>query len=108
MAAGPSGLSVFLSANTAVDLDAAVAANPGLYLFGYNIRETKAIAAVATVRIVNGATGNAAGVVAQLELLADSEKTVMFGNHGIPCPLGLSIDVLAGEVTVILYYKILE
>lgn len=97
---------VELNAAVTADVDAAVAADKGLVLLGYSIRESAGSAAVATAYIVNGATGAAAGKVVYVELAANASETVWFGEQGIACPLGLSIDHVAGTLDVALYYKV--
>lgn len=93
-------------ANAAVtaDVDAAVAASAGLRLVGWSIRESKSSAAVATGRITNGATGASGTVVANIELAADTSQTFWLGSGGIACPNGISVDWIAGEFDITLYY----
>ncbi len=98
---------VELNAAVVADVDAAVAADPNLILLGYSVRESKSAEAVATIVIVNGATGAAAGKLVHIELAASTSETVWLGDRGIHCPLGLSIDWITGEVDISLYYKVL-
>ena len=86
------------------DVNATVAASPGLRLMGYSVNESKGVAAVAAFSIVNGATGAAVGKIVHVELAADKSETVSFAPNGIACPLGLSIDWIAGEVDIVLHY----
>lgn len=100
----PKACSVSLNAAAAADVDAAVAAARGLRLMGAAWREVAGSAAAAAFDIVNGATGNAAGKVFPVEVAANGSGSVWFGPNGINCPLGLSLNVTAGTVDVILYY----
>jgi hypothetical protein len=93
-----------LNASVAADVDAAVAASAGLRLMGFSATESHATAAVTTFKIVNGATGAAAGKVIHVELAANTSETKWFGPNGIACPLGISIDWVAGLVDVTLHY----
>ena len=86
------------------DVDAAVAAVAGLRLLGYSVRESHGTAAIATLSIVNGATGAAAGKIVFIELAANKSETVWFGPQGIACPLGLSVDWVAGLADLTLHY----
>lgn len=99
------GASIDLNNDITADVDAAVAASNPLRLMGYSVRENKSVAAVYAGRIVNGATGAATGTIVFLEGAADTSDTVWFGDDGIACPLGLSIDWIAGEFDVALFYK---
>ena len=94
-----------LNAGLTADVDAAVAANNGLVLMGYSCRESAGTAAAAAFNIVNGATGAAAGKIIHEELAANEAKTVWFGPTGITCPLGISIDHVAGTVDVALHHR---
>ncbi len=94
-----------INAAVGADIDAAVAAATGLILMGYTARESDGTPATASARIVNGATGAAAGKIAEIGLVANDSKAVWFGPHGIPCPLGLSIDWIDGTLDVILYHR---
>lgn len=97
---------VELNAAVGADVDAAVAANEGLVLYGYSVRESDGTPAVAAANIVNGATGAAAGKVVYIELAANASETVWFGERGIECPLGLSVDWIVGTIDILLYYKL--
>lgn len=96
-------VSTYLNAAVSADVDAAVAAATGLRLMGYTVRETAA--AVASAKIVNGATGAAAGKVAEIGLVASGGQAIWFGPLGIPCPLGISINRIAGTMGVVIYYR---
>lgn len=94
-----------INAAVTADVDAAVAAAVGLRLMGFSVRESAGSPAVAAAKIVNGATGAAVGKVAEIGLVASAGQQAWFGPHGIPCPLGISIDWIAGALDIILYYK---
>ena len=95
-----------VDSNVAVtaDVDAAVAAAGRLKLMGYSCKESAGVAAVATFNIVHGATGAGGTPVVNVELAANASSTVMLGD-GINCPNGISIDWVAGQVDVQLYYS---
>ena len=97
---------VELNATVGADVDAAVAADANLRLIGYSIAESAGTPAIASCAIVNGATGAAAGKVAYISLEAGCSQTVWMGPQGVTCPLGLSIDWIAGELDIVLYYTI--
>lgn len=90
----------------AADADAAVAAAAGLRIVGYSCRESAGSEAVATFRIMHGATVTGGTVVFNEELAASKSNTE-WTWPGIPCPNGISIDRIAGTVDVdIFYYEI--
>lgn len=97
---------VDVNAAVTADVDAAVAAAAGLRLMGFNVRESKSSAAVCTGRVIHGATGATAAPLHTFELAADTEKTYWFGPQGIACASGLSVDHIAGEFDIILYYMV--
>lgn len=86
------------------DVDAAIAASPGLRLTGAAWRESNAVAAAATFTIKHSATGNGGTVVLPVELAANESGFIVFPDGGVACPDGVSIDVAAGTVDVILFY----
>lgn len=102
------GIAVEVDLNAAVvaDVDAAVAANDKLFLYGYSAKEGAGTPAIASFSIVNGATGAAAGKVVHVALLASTSETVIF-ERPIACPLGISVDWIAGDIDIILYHKTL-
>lgn len=87
------------------DVNAAVAATPGLRLMGFAAREVAATAAVATFTIVHGATAAGAAIL-PVELKADESTREWFGPQGIAFPDGISIDWVAGAVDVHLFYMV--
>ena len=101
-------VSVDINAAVAADVDAAVAAADNLVLMGYTANETAGSPAASEHIIVNGATGAAAGKVAYIGLPASGHAEMWFGDRGIPCPLGISIDHVAGTTNIMLYYKTLD
>lgn len=98
-------VTVASSAGFTADVDALVAANTGIFLLGLSWRESAGSAAVATFQVVNGATGAATGKVFVAEVAANGSGWAWFGPQGIPCPLGISIDHIAGTLDVFVYYK---
>lgn len=95
-----------INAAVTADVDAAVAAATGLILMGWSVRESAGTPAIANGKLVNGATGSAAGKVGEIGLVASDSKTVWLGPNGIPCPLGISIDHLAGQFDIVLFYRV--
>jgi len=93
------GLHVASFATRSTDL-AAVAAATKLRLAGISIRDTGAAVAVVTFR--NG-IADTAPIVAVAELAADTDKNLMFGD-GLDCPLGIFMEVAAGDVEGAIYY----
>ena len=73
---------VFHNAAVAADVDAAVAADANLVLMGYTYAET---------------TGSP----------ASGGGSMWFGDRGIPCPLGISVDFVTGTINLTIYYKVL-
>lgn len=88
------------------DVDAAVAAQAGLRLMGFAARESAGTAAAATFKIVHGATGAGGTMMVPVELAANASAAEWFGPDGIAAESGLSIDWIAGEVEVVLFYKV--
>lgn len=99
-------VSVDVNAAVTADVDAAVAAAANLRLMGFNVRETKSTAAVCTGKVIHGATGATNAPLAAFELAADTSQTFWFGPQGIACASGLSVDHIAGEFDIILYYLV--
>ena len=92
-----------VNAAKTADVDAAVAATAGLTLVGFAAREAHATAAVATFRIVHGATGAGGTAIIPVELSAN-ESTSDWFEDGIAVPSGLSIDHIAGTFDCTLFY----
>lgn len=94
------------TATTAVtaDVDALVAAVANLRLVGYSVKETAG--AAATLSIVHGATGAAAGKIVHINLAANESTSDWMGPEGIAVASGLSIDWLTGAASIILYTKV--
>jgi len=96
---------ILIDDNPAVtaDVDAAVAANGALRIYGYSCRESAGSAAAATFRIIHGATGASGAVIETVELSANESRGELW-EKGIPCPNGISIDHIAGTVDVHIRY----
>lgn len=105
--AGGASVAASVDVNDAIaaDVDAAVAAAVGLRLMGFASRESAATAAVATYRLVHGATVAGGTTLYPVELSAGESRGEWFGPDGIAVPNGVSIDVIAGTVDVVLFYK---
>lgn len=91
------------SLNATADVDAAVAANDKLVLMGYVMSETAGTPAPAEVQLINGADGDG-DVVAPVQFAASATHYAWFPN-GIPCPDGITIERIAGETSVCVYYR---
>lgn len=87
------------------DVEPAVAAAAGLRLMGFACREIDAVPAVATFRIIHGATVGGGTVVVPVELAANESKSQWFGPDGIDVPNGISIDWIVGTVDVEIFHK---
>ena len=99
------GATADLNAAITADVNAAVTASADLVLMGWSATESDGTPAVATAKIVNGATGAAAAKQVHIELLASSSQQQSYGPNGIACPLGISIDWIAGTLDITLVYK---
>lgn len=99
------GASIDVNDAIAADVDAAVAAATGLRLMGFASRESAGVAAVATFRLVHGATVAGGTTLYPVELSASESRGEWFGPDGIAVPDGISIDVIAGTVDVTLFTK---
>jgi len=95
--------SVDVNAGITSNVDAAVAAASGLRYLGMAIRESKSVAAVATVKIYNGATVGGGTEIDVVELAADASTEHWFWP-GIDAANGISIEVIAGEVDVDVFH----
>lgn len=94
-----------VNAGIAADVEPAVVAATGLRLMGYAARESHATTpAAAAVNIVHGATVAGGDAIVPVELAADSSKSEWFGPQGIDVEDGISIEVVAGTVDVVLYF----
>lgn len=94
-----------INAGISADVEPAVAAAAGLRLMGYSARESAGTPAVATFNIIVGATVAGGSAIWTVELAADASDHEWFPPAGIDAAAGLSIEVVAGTVDVILYYK---
>lgn len=88
----------------AADVNAAVAAAAGLRLMGVSAREAAGEAAAASFAVVHGATAGGGTPVVVFELGQNASVQTWYGPGGIAVPNGLSLDVTAGTVDVILHY----
>lgn len=100
-----SAASVDVNDNITADVDAAVAAATGLRLMGFCAREMAGTPAAAKAKIVHGATGAGGTVLVPITLAASQTLVVWFGDSGIACANGLSIDWVSGALDLELYYK---
>ncbi len=100
---GDHPIRAYVKAALTADDEAAIAANKNLRLVGWSIRESKSAAAVATVTIQHGATQAAGTSLYHIELAADKSNEEWLWP-GIPVPNGLTLDHIAGEVDVVLFY----
>lgn len=100
-------VSVYTAAASAADVEPAVAAAGGLRLVGWSIRESAGSEAVATARIMNGATVGGGTAVAQIELAASNSKDHWMWP-GVDCRNGISIDRIAGTYDICIYYAVMQ
>lgn len=98
--------SVDVNTGISADVEPAIAAATGLRLIGYSCRESAGTPAVAAFNLVHGATVAGGSNVIAVELAANASETVFFGDAGIDCANGISIDVVAGTVDVNVIYKV--
>lgn len=96
------------AAALAADSDALVAAQSGLRLMGYAIRESAGTPAVAAVDIMHGATGAGGTLVVPIELAANASGAVWFGPDGISVEGGVSIRRVAGTVDIVVFTKVVK
>ncbi len=96
-----------IDARVAVTADVVLAVTPslGLVLLGFSCRESASSAAVATFRIIHGATVAEGSMVFPIELNANQSTSEWLGPDGIETPRGLTIDIIAGEVDITLFYR---
>jgi hypothetical protein len=103
------GAASYVTAQAVVaDNDATIAANTGLRLIGFSVAESAGTPAVCEGKVVNGATGAAAGKVVNFSLAASGSIGTWFGPEGIACPLGISIDRVAGTFDITVFYKVIS
>ncbi len=93
---------VDVNAAVAADVEPAVAAAAGLRLVGFSCRESDGTPAVASFRIIHGATVGGGTAVFVVELAANESKTVWCWP-GIDCASGISIDREAGTFDLHLF-----
>ncbi|MGZ5029032.1 MAG: hypothetical protein ACXWAT_10150 [Methylobacter sp.] len=90
------------------DVNAAVAAQAGLRLMGYSAKESAGTPAAATFAIKHGATVAGGTDVVYQNFAASGSTLQWFGDSGIACPNGISLDWLTGQVDVAIFYKIVN
>ena len=97
-----------LANSTAVvaDVNALVPAQLGLKCLGYSVMESAGVPAAASLRIINGATAAGTAIVNQ-KLIASQSVTQWFGGNGIECPNGITVDFLAGQFDITIYYVVI-
>jgi hypothetical protein len=88
----------------AVNVDAAVAANPGLRLLGYSIKETAG--APAEFEIVQGATGAGGTGLGAHQVLAANANAQSWMPDGIKVPGGISVRRVAGTAKLAITTKV--
>lgn len=77
-----------------------------LRLMGYAAREDSSAGAASSFDIVDGATGSGTAMV-PVEMGSNGSKSEWFGPDGVKVKSGnLSINVISGEVDVVLYWRI--
>ncbi len=106
MAAEDTPALVIVNAGITANQEAIVAATIGLVLMGWNARESDGTPAVATVRVLNGATVAGGTSLLTVELAANQSAGEWYGPGGLDSPNGLSLEVIAGTLDVDIYYKI--
>lgn len=90
------------------DVNAAVAAQAGLRLMGYAIKESASTPAAAAVTLLHGATvGAGAGLGAEHDLASNGEVFRWFGGDGISIPNGISVDRASGTTTIAIWTKVI-
>lgn len=91
---------------TVADINAMVAATPGLRLMGWSSKETAGVPAAATYAIKHGATVAGGTDVAYVNHALSTSNNQWYGPDGIACPNGISIDWLTGQVDLAIFYKV--
>lgn len=95
---------IYSAAAATADAAAAVAANPRVRILGWSVRESAGTPAVATLRIMRGATVAGGTTIAFVELAANASAQQWYGPQGIEAQAGLTIDHIAGEYDIVVYY----
>jgi hypothetical protein len=86
------------------DVLLAVAANPRLRMLGWSIRESAGSAAVATVRIMRGATVAGSTTIAFIELAANASAQEWYGPQGIEMQEGITVDHITGTIDLTIFW----
>lgn len=97
--------SVDVNAAAAADVEPAVAAAAGLRLCGYSCRESAGTPAAAEFNLVNGATVAGGQNTVSVALAASGTETQWFSDSGIDSANGISIDIVAGTIDILIYHK---
>ncbi|MBL4707108.1 MAG: hypothetical protein JKY48_01530 [Flavobacteriales bacterium] len=103
-----STISASTDSNTSVtsNINNAVSSAGGLSLVGFSCAESAASPAAASFVIKHGGVSGGTNII-YVELAASSTDTKYFGDSGIACANGISIDWIAGEYDISLFYKVL-
>lgn len=104
----PFAASHIASAAVTADVNALVAADKGLVLYGFSAHESAGVAAAAHFHIMHGATAAGGTQVVSVRLAASADQIAWFGDRGLACPNGISIDMVAGEIDIVVYYKVFD
>lgn len=96
------GAEISSNKGISANVEPAVAAQTGLRLCGYSV---KAIAGQGDAIIYRGATVAGGTPIVNVDLPINTSETKWLGESGIKCSDGISIEVLAGILNVILYHK---
>jgi streptogramin lyase len=88
------------------DVNAAVAAAPGLRIVGYSAKESAGVPAATTVVIKKGPTAAGGTDLIYINLALSTASTVWFGDGGIDAATGISIDWLTGQMDLSIFYKV--
>ena len=97
--------SVDVNASITADVEPAVAAATGLRLVGWSAKESAGSAAIAEADIMNGASQSGGTVVSSIAIAASRSEQAWYGPEGIDCANGITIDHIAGQLDIAIYYK---
>lgn len=97
--------SVDVNANVTGDVEPAVAATAHLVLMGFSARETAGTPAVATFRIMHGASVSGGTELVSVELNGNESAREWFGPGGIDASSGITLDHIAGAFDCSIFYK---
>ena len=91
---------------TVSDINALVAATPGLRLMGWSSKESAGTPAAATFAIKHGATVASGTDMAYVNHALSTSNNQWYGPDGIACPNGISIYWLTGQIDIAVFYKV--